>query len=109
MTDERPLANRLTVLQNLKGVDWPATRDELVTRARNNSADEVTLHALEHLAGERYDSPEQLAEAIGGDLPSSGMQGGPPHSGEPQADQARPGQVSDATESVDTLPGSDRL
>jgi hypothetical protein len=103
------VANRLQVLQALQGLELPASRSELLHRARANGADEATLFALEHLPDRRFGTPEEIAEAVGGDVPSSGMQGGAPHAGEPQAEQARPAPPSDATQSVDPPPGADRL
>src|SRR4051794_31336089 len=99
-------ANRIAILDALRGAPFPASRDELAEHVRHNDAEETTLHAIERLDDRRYDSAAEVAEATGTGVPSSGAQGSAPHPGEPQSEQARPAEVADATKSVGTLPGS---
>jgi len=86
---DRFLANPLEVHQALRGLEYPAARDELVRIAERNGGSEAALHALRGLPDRSYASGEEVTEAIGGEVPSSGMQGGAPHAGEPQSDAGR--------------------
>lgn len=58
-------ANPIQIQKFLKGVDYPATKDELRERARANEADDEVLGTLDALPDERYDSPADLSKAIG--------------------------------------------
>jgi hypothetical protein len=104
--DRTFLANPLQVQQAIWGVDFPASRQELIERARANEAEETVLFALEHLPDRTYALAREVTDAIGGDVPAPGGQGGPPHPGEPQSAQAGPGPLGDATRRGTAAPGA---
>ncbi|OUL36670.1 hypothetical protein BV372_06480 [Nostoc sp. T09] len=59
-------ANPVSVQKYLKGVDYPATTEELIEYAQEQGADEEVLSILEQLPeDEEFESPTDLSEAIG--------------------------------------------
>ena len=102
------VVNRIGLLDALRGLPFPAMRDELTEHLRHNDADEATIHAIDRLEDRRYASATEVADTLGADIPSSAAQGSAPHAGEPQAAQARPAPLADATRGIGTLPGSER-
>jgi hypothetical protein len=55
--------NPIEVQKALKGVDYPATAEELVEHAEENDADEEIIDALRTLEG-HFDSPAEVQEAL---------------------------------------------
>ena len=66
-SSERNRPNPIDLQRHLKGVDYPATRDELVSKAREAGANEDILRALEAIPERDYEDPAQVSEAIGKD------------------------------------------
>lgn len=67
LVDESFMTNLpIEVQKYLRGVDYPATKDELVRRAEEEGADENVRRALQSLPRERFDSPNDVSEALGG-------------------------------------------
>ncbi|MGM3308995.1 DUF2795 domain-containing protein [Anabaena sp. WFMT] len=59
-------ANPVELQKHLKGVDYPAGKDELIEHAREQGADKKLLSLLEQLPeDEEYESPTELNKAIG--------------------------------------------
>jgi len=54
----------IQVQRFLEGVDYPASRDDLVETARGAGADEPVLAALERLPERDYDAPTAVSEAL---------------------------------------------
>jgi hypothetical protein len=50
----------------LKGVEYPTSRKDLVTTARNNGADDTVVRKLEHLSKDRFDGPDQVSKEMFG-------------------------------------------
>ncbi len=48
----------------LSGVDYPATKGDLVERARSQGAGEDVVQALERIADREYDGPNAVSEEI---------------------------------------------
>ncbi len=48
----------------LKGVDYPAHRDDLIEHAQMQGADERILQVLEDLPDREYDSPVAVTEEV---------------------------------------------
>ena len=46
-------------------MDYPASKEDLISHAKQNGADENAISALEALADEEYESPTDVSEAIG--------------------------------------------
>ena len=59
------LANPIEIQRHLKGVDYPAERDELLEVARGENAPQDVIEALESLPeDEEFDGPDQVMRAI---------------------------------------------
>ncbi|MEV8047834.1 DUF2795 domain-containing protein [Streptomyces griseoluteus] len=50
----------------LKGADYPASRDDLVSVARSNGADDKVVDKLEHAGTQRFDGPNDVQKAVFG-------------------------------------------
>lgn len=57
--------NPIQVQKVLGGVDYPVGKQELVDHARSNGADEDVTTTLEQLPFDRFNSPNDVSEAIG--------------------------------------------
>jgi len=55
-----------TVQKFLKGADYPADRDELLSVAESNDAPEDVIEALEALEEATFDGPDEVVEALDG-------------------------------------------
>jgi hypothetical protein len=59
-------ANPVEVQKHLKGVDYPADKQELIRHAQQQGADREVLSLLERLPeDEEYETPTELNKAIG--------------------------------------------
>jgi ABC-type glycerol-3-phosphate transport system substrate-binding protein len=58
------------VQKALKGADYPATRDDLVSLAERNRADGEVVDALRGMDGDSFDSPAEVMKGLGGALGS---------------------------------------
>lgn len=56
--------NPIQLQKYLKGVDYPASKQDLVNHAKQQGADADALSALEQLADEQYESPTDVSKAI---------------------------------------------
>ena len=61
-----PHANPIQIQKYLKGVDYPASREDLVRNARENGADESICASLEQLPDEDFQTPADVSEAFKG-------------------------------------------
>ncbi len=57
--------NPIQVQKYLKGVDYPCSKQDLVNRAKQEGADANVLQTLQAMPMERFNSPNDVAEAIG--------------------------------------------
>lgn len=57
--------NPIQVQKFLSSVDYPASKDDLVKRAEDQGADSEALDALRQMPGDRFNSPNDVSEAIG--------------------------------------------
>ena len=58
-------ANPIQVQKFLSGMDYPASKDEIVEHAKSNGADENIMDTLEQLPEEDYETPADVSKAIG--------------------------------------------
>jgi Protein of unknown function (DUF2795) len=58
--------NPIDVQKNLKGISYPASRDELVATAEDNGADDALLRELQSLDEDTFESPVDVMKAIAG-------------------------------------------
>lgn len=54
------------IQQYLGGVDYPCSKDDLVEHAREAGADEDVIDIIEGLPMDRFNSPNDVSEAISG-------------------------------------------
>ncbi len=57
--------NPIQVQKYLKGVDYPASKQELIKKAQAEGADQNVIQTLQAMPMERFNSPNDVAEAIG--------------------------------------------
>ncbi|NUO87858.1 MAG: DUF2795 domain-containing protein [Cupriavidus sp.] len=62
--DAGGMPNPIELQRALKGVDYPATREQLVDKAREAGADEAITRALEAIDDREYEDPAQVSEAV---------------------------------------------
>ncbi|GAA3174937.1 hypothetical protein GCM10010451_24690 [Streptomyces virens] len=48
----------------LKGADYPASRDDLVSLARSNGADDTLVEKLTQAGSEQFDGPNEVQKAV---------------------------------------------
>lgn len=56
--------NPIQIQKFLGGVDYPASREALLSNAKDKGADDNVLHALEAIPDREYDSPTAVSSAI---------------------------------------------
>lgn len=59
------IANPIQIQKFLKGVDYPASRKDLVDTASRNGADENVLYTLRQIPERTYEGPSGVAKEIG--------------------------------------------
>jgi Protein of unknown function (DUF2795) len=53
------------VQRYLKGVDYPASKDDLIAAARDNGAPEQVMDLLQRLPGDQFEGPAGVMKAYG--------------------------------------------
>ncbi|NRQ40200.1 DUF2795 domain-containing protein [Nonomuraea sp. NN258] len=56
--------NPIQLQKHLSGVNYPASRDDLVQAARDHNADDTIVQALESMPDRQYDGPNAVSEAV---------------------------------------------
>lgn len=59
------VANPVEVQKCLKGVDYPATKQDLIQHAQKQGADEKICSTLEQLPDQEFSTPANVSQAIG--------------------------------------------
>ena len=57
--------NPVQVQKFLKGIDYPAKKEDVVRVAREHGADEKVVTTLQSLRVKQFNSPNDVSEAIG--------------------------------------------
>lgn len=57
--------NPIELQKHLKGVDYPARKEELIQHAQQQGADEKVREILEQLPDEEYETPAEVSKAVG--------------------------------------------
>ena len=57
--------NPIEIQKHLKGVDYPARKEELIQHAQQQGADEKVREILEQLPDEEYETPAEVSKAVG--------------------------------------------
>lgn len=63
--DQENKSNPVNIQKHLAGVDYPASKEDLMDAAENNNADESVLNMLRMLPEKDYESPMDVNEALG--------------------------------------------
>ena len=67
------MAFQITEVQKvLKGVDYPASKDDLADHADRNGADRQLVDALRSMAKNSFDGPNAVMKGLKGSLTGSG-------------------------------------
>ena len=66
------MALQITEVQKaLKGVDYPASKDDLASRAERNGADREIVDALRNMGKDSFDGPNAVMKELKGSLTGS--------------------------------------
>ncbi|SEG79101.1 Protein of unknown function [Thermomonospora echinospora] len=57
-------ASFIEVQKFLSGVDYPASKEQLVQHAKSKGADKQAMEALEALPDQEYDGPNKVSQAV---------------------------------------------
>jgi hypothetical protein len=57
--------NPIEVQKHLSGVDYPASKDEIVSSAESNGAPQEIIEALQQTEAVQFDGPDEVMEALG--------------------------------------------
>ena len=57
--------NPIEVQTHLKGIDYPAGKDEVIATAESNDAPQEIVEALQQMDGEQFDGPDDVMAALG--------------------------------------------
>ncbi|MDP9696869.1 UNVERIFIED_ORG: hypothetical protein J2X79_004452 [Arthrobacter globiformis] len=56
--------NPIQIQKFLGGIDYPANRETLISRAKESGADSNVLGALQNIPDKEYDSPTAVSSAV---------------------------------------------
>lgn len=56
--------NPIQLQKHLKGVDYPASKEDLISHAKEQGADENAISVLEQLPDQEYESPTDVSQAV---------------------------------------------
>ncbi len=57
--------NPIQVQKFLKGVDYPCSKQDLINKAKQEGADQNVIETLQNMPMDRFNSPNDVAQAIG--------------------------------------------
>jgi hypothetical protein len=57
--------NPIQLQKHLKGMDYPASKEELIQHAQQQGADENAISVLQQLPEQEYQTPTDVSEAVG--------------------------------------------
>ncbi len=57
--------NPIQLQKHLKGMDYPASKQDLIEHAKQHGADENVRSTLEQLPDEEYETPADVSKAVG--------------------------------------------
>jgi hypothetical protein len=56
--------NPIQIQKFLGGIDYPASKETLISRAKESGADSNVLDALQNIPDKEYDSPTAVSSAV---------------------------------------------
>jgi hypothetical protein len=65
MTNGGHRISPISLQKHLKGVSYPASREDLAQQARTNAAPDDVVATIRRLPGDRYNSPRDVMRAFG--------------------------------------------
>lgn len=65
MADKPSGASPIDLQKHLSGVDYPASKDDLIRTAEDQGADGDVLTAIRNLPDQQFDSPADVSKAYG--------------------------------------------
>lgn len=60
-----PKLNPIELQKHLKGLDYPATKDDVIACAKKNGADDDLLDSLSRISGDSFQTPAEVSQAVG--------------------------------------------
>ena len=57
--------NPIEVQKHLSGIDYPASKDEVISTAESNGAPQEIIEALQRMDAEEFDGPDAVQAALG--------------------------------------------
>ena len=57
--------NPIQLQKYLKGIDYPASKQDLIDRAKEEGADDNVLSTLERLPDDDFETPADVSKAVG--------------------------------------------
>ncbi|MBY4948593.1 DUF2795 domain-containing protein [Cupriavidus respiraculi] len=58
-------ASPIDVQRSLKGIDFPASKEDILAQAKQGGADENVMGELEQIPDREYDSPTDISRELG--------------------------------------------
>ena len=58
--------NPIDLQKALKGADYPAAREDLISLAKDNGADDTLVEKISHVTTDRFDGPDDVQKAVFG-------------------------------------------
>jgi hypothetical protein len=60
--------NPIELQKSLKGVDYPAKKDDIVKAAENNGAEDEILEALRNISEDNFEKPTDVTKALSDEM-----------------------------------------
>jgi hypothetical protein len=60
--------NPIELQKSLKGVDYPAKKDDIVKAAENNGAEDEILEALRNISEDSFEKPTDVTKALSDEM-----------------------------------------
>ena len=57
--------NPIEVQKHLSGVDYPASKADIVAAAESNGAPQEVIEALQEIDGDQFEGPDEVMGALG--------------------------------------------
>ncbi len=57
--------NPIQLQKHLKGMDYPASKEDLIQHAQKQGADDNAISVLQQLPEQQYKTPTDVSEAVG--------------------------------------------
>lgn len=57
--------NPIEVQEHLRGVDYPASKDEVIAAAESNGAPQEIVETLQQMDGSEFEGPDDVMAALG--------------------------------------------